>query len=286
MARNSSKKSDSGVDPVDIPVSLMEDRISVGTKAAVVTGFANQIGLDMESTLHFLEGLESYHEDMEHEQSGYFGLTIEDVTLEEINVGNNFVLGKKARIHYRSKGYKSEKIEDQTIDTEWVEFYGNNPEIHVFSVSVATKLYEMAQELVGKKVFIRKHIIENDKGKYRYLAYIREDFSNKDDDDDDNSSSSSRRRGASSGRRGSKGSSWKESVDEALDNLDKKDRKEITSDDLTDLFYKLDGQDADGIKESMVDYLEISKKDLAKVKPGSDLAKFAVELFLESLPED
>lgn len=271
---------------VDIPMILLDDRVSAESKLALVPPFAPEMGLSFEEALHFIDGLKTYLERDDEEGSSYFKFKLDDVEVIEREIdrnGKKFVLGKKARLHFKGTAWKSDKIEDQFIDTEWIEFNGWNPETMAFSLALGTKIYELAQELVGETVVVRKHVFETDSGRVRYVAHIRKGFDDSDSDDDDDNSSRSRRRGNSGGRRNK--SSWKSDIEEAVNKFDKKGN--ILNEDDLDFLNDLDGSNAKEIKSGVKDYLEITAKDLADVEPDDDaLAEYAVELLIESLPED
>jgi len=131
-------------------------------------------GADFDSALGYLSGALDHQKRVHDDGSKVFRGTITKVEFVNRGGTGDFVLGKKAIIHFTgsSKG-KGDDVE-QDITTDWYEFNGYNAEDEAFYVALTRTLVDLAQDNIGEEFLIRKAFKEaettNGGDKVRYLA--------------------------------------------------------------------------------------------------------------------
>jgi hypothetical protein len=150
----------------NVPASL---RGTIGGDAAsiisaVVPQFAE--GMTVDETIHFISGAIRHQGRITVNKDGQplgdksnsFKATITSVERFERRGERNFLVGRKAKINFKAKGSGGD-LEDQSIDTEWVEYFAGRAEEEVFSIALARTLEDIAKDNIGKEVYLTKGFI-------------------------------------------------------------------------------------------------------------------------------
>lgn len=219
---------------------------------------------DLSTQLGYIAGAITYQELVAEESSKVFKGTIKRV--EEIKrESNGFLLGKKARIVFESAG-QGGKVEEQTIDTGWVEFHGFGAHEEAFNVALANTIVEIAEENIGVECFIRKVMIEGvetSKGgsKVRFIG----DLTPVDGGKSKKSSSGSRDQSKS---RGSKRDESSEELTvggfKAEAKSQKVDLGDFKTEDIEDILDGIEKKDVDGIAEIIAEIIDADVDAIAK----------------------
>ena len=170
--------------------------------AAVVPQYAKDVSID--DVIHFINGAIRHQKRISINKDGQdlgdrsnsFKATITSVERFERRGEKNFLVGRKVKVNFRAKGSNGE-LEDQSIDTEWVDYFAGRAEDEVFSVALARTLEKVARDNIGKEVYLTKGFITGvttSKGgsSVRFLANISP--ANSDGGDSGTSSSSDDRK--------------------------------------------------------------------------------------------
>ena len=256
---------------------------------------------DITTAVRYIEGAMDHQRYIREEDSRWFAIPeLEEIEIIERELDSGFVLGKKARLHFRDKGFKTDKITEQHIDTGWIEFNGFNKETMAFEVALANTLLAIAEENVGKKVFVYKAIYFTPDGdKLRYAANLRPSYDN-DQDDEDDRSSRRKNKGKSKPRRRDEeedddyeddeedGEDYSEEIHAEINKIDK---DEFLNDDDVEFLEWLfaDGKEVDDeeIEEQIAEYLGIDTDDVVTPKRLRDRNEIsrAIKFLLETLKE-
>jgi len=170
--------------------------------SAVVPQYAD--GASIDDVIHFISGAIRHQkrvsinkdgQPLDEGKSNTFKAVIDRVEIFDRRGDQNFLVGKKARLHLKAKNAKGD-MEDQSIDTEWTEYHAGRKEDETFGIALANTLVKVAKENIGKEVFIRKGFItgvttSQGGSSVRFCANIQPATGGGSDDSGSSSSSSS-----------------------------------------------------------------------------------------------
>ena len=133
--------------------------------SAVVPQYAD--GASVNDVLHFISGAIrhqhriSINKDghpLDADKSNSFKAVVERVEVFDRRGDANFLVGRKAKIHLKAKNANGD-LEDQSIDTEWIEYYGGRAADEIFGIALANTIKEIAEDNIGKEVIVSKGFI-------------------------------------------------------------------------------------------------------------------------------
>ena len=133
--------------------------------SAVVPQYAD--GASVDEVMHFIVGaIRHQHrvsinkdgQPLDADKSNSFKAVVDRVEVFDRRGDQNFLVGRKAKIHLKAKNAKGD-LEDQSIDTEWIEYHAGRKEDEVFSIALANTIKEIAEANIGKEVIVRKGFI-------------------------------------------------------------------------------------------------------------------------------
>lgn len=157
----------------NVPQALREPIADPTIIGNVVPQFAE--GLSIDEVIRYINGairhqhrlgIDKDGHPLAEDKSNSFKATMKRVEIIERRGEGNFLYGRKARLHLEAKG-SGGKMEDQSIDTEWIEYFGYDKANEVFSIALANTIKRIAEDNIGKEVIIRKAFItgvKTDKG--------------------------------------------------------------------------------------------------------------------------
>jgi hypothetical protein len=133
--------------------------------SAVVPQYAD--GASVDDVVHFISGAIRHQariainkdgQPLGEGKSNTFKAVIDRVEIFERRGDQNFLVGKKAKIHLKAKNAGGD-TEDQSIDTEWIEYHAGRREDEVFGIALANTIVKVAEANKGKEVFVSKGFI-------------------------------------------------------------------------------------------------------------------------------
>ncbi len=156
----------------------------------------------MEVAISYIDGAILHQYRISREESKHFKGKITEIEEIERHGSSGFLLGKKARIYFEGQSLKksskgrdqnNDNVEEQHIDTGWIEYHGYNPEQFAWEIALSNAIVDFAEEHIGDEVVFQKAFVEGVEtqgggDRIRYVADIK--FYGKSDDDDDDTDDS------------------------------------------------------------------------------------------------
>lgn len=209
----------------EVPKLIREplEGISIDTLMSILGVHLAVQGVGLTESVHYLEGARLHQERLSITEgdmaSGVFPATIvRTETFERKAKSSGAVIGKKARIVFTGNSG-----DEETIDTEWIEYNGYDKDSQVFLVALSNTILDLAESLEGKKVFIRKVFASAEtkfakSGKVRFIGDLWPD--SRESDSSGHEDSKSRKSGGKSRSKKEESDEDEVTIDSILDHID------------------------------------------------------------------
>lgn len=138
-----------------VPAAMRKRENEMGDLGAVLAPFLAAEGASLEMALGYIAGAKDYRERIEHADSKVFKGVLKRVETLERRRSSGSVLGKKLKLVFMAENSKG-AMEEQDIDTSWVEYSGFDAEAQSFYIALSRTIGEIANGAIGKECFFRK----------------------------------------------------------------------------------------------------------------------------------
>lgn len=166
---------------LEVPQSVRElvsDTVLQSVMTAITVKFAND-GVPVDTIVNYLNGLATHQENLGKEKGQqFFKVTIDRVeTFVRKSKDKSRNIGTKGRVIVKNKDG-----EEETFDTDWIEYNLWDADLHIFNISLSNHLFETAKENIGKEVIMLKTYVygetsHSNSSKIKFLADIRPVYS-------------------------------------------------------------------------------------------------------------
>lgn len=211
-------------------------------------------------------------------------------TIERRVESSGKLIGKKAQLVLDSTREVQGKTEQETIDTDWVEYHFGDAASQAFEIAVARTIRDLALATLGQEILLCKYVeAGGSKGNIRkVMAAVLPAGQSVETDDDDDAADAPR---GPEGEPGLVGDGYADAYDAVQEAVEKYDEGQLANaEDIAELqriVIAHGDSDQDGIWDEIAVWLQVDQATMEDIPNAADFTtpSWAVQVFLANLPE-